>query len=504
MEYPETEPPGNSFIMKTPGNAFAWLLTTIHVIVITTLSVLMSLPADAVAQQKRPNIVMIIADDLGYGDLSCYGQRLFKTPNIDKLASEGIKFTNHYSGSPVCAPSRSALMTGLHTGHTYVRGNKEVEPEGQWPLPDEAYTLTEMLKSAGYTTGVFGKWGLGYPGSEGAPEKQGVDKFFGYNCQRLAHNYYPAHLWDNTTKIYLEGNRGELKSEYAPELIHQAALKFLDQNRDTTFFLFYPLIMPHAELVAPEKYMALYRGKFQPEKSFEGVDAGEKDFRNGGYSSQPEAHAAFAAMMHVLDEQVGSIMEKLKALDLDENTVVIFSSDNGPHIEAGADPDYFDSNGILRGYKRDLYEGGIRVPFIARWPDVIEAGTVSAHVSAFWDIMPTLADLLQIKIKQKTDGISFLPTLTGKQKQQEQHEFLYWEFHELGSRRAVRQDDWKLIQYNVGKNPPGSLELYNLKADPREQNDLATDQPEVVARMKKILMREHIPSAAFRFANENK
>jgi arylsulfatase A-like enzyme len=262
--------------------------------------------------------------------------------------------------------------------------------------------------------------------------------------------------------------------------------------------------MPHAELVAPEKYMALYRGKFQPEKSFEGVDAGEKDFRNGGYSSQPEAHAAFAAMMHVLDEQVGSIMEKLKALDLDENTVVIFSSDNGPHIEAGADPDYFDSNGILRGYKRDLYEGGIRVPFIARWPDVIEAGTVSAHVSAFWDIMPTLADLLQIKIKQKTDGISFLPTLTGKQKQQEQHEFLYWEFHELGSRRAVRQDDWKLIQYNVGKNPPGSLELYNLKADPREQNDLATDQPEVVARMKKILMREHIPSAAFRFANENK
>ena len=488
--------------MKTLPDAFTSRATTLQRILIAALLFTVLLPREVHAQSKKPNIVLIVADDLGYGDLSCYGQKRFNTPNIDKLAREGMKFTNHYSGSPVCAPSRSALMTGLHSGHTFIRGNKEVQPEGQWPLPDHAYTLTELLKSAGYKTGVFGKWGLGYPGSEGAPEKQGVDKFFGYNCQRLAHNYYPAYLWEDTKKVFLEGNRGSSKSEYAPELIHKAALQFVEDNKDNAFFLFYPLIMPHAELVAPEKYMALYRGKFQPEKRFDGFDAGEKDFRNGAYGSQPEAHAAFAAMIHLMDEQVGGIMEKLKALGLADNTLVMFSSDNGPHVEAGADPDYFDSNGILRGYKRDLYEGGIRVPLIARWQGVIKSGTVSNHVSAFWDIMPTLADAIDARITRELDGISFLPTLTGNVNQQKQHNHLYWEFHELGSRWAVRQGDWKLIQYNVGKNPPGAFQLYNLKDDPREQDDLATKLPDVVERMKRILVREHTSSPDFKFASE--
>jgi arylsulfatase A-like enzyme len=450
----------------------------------------------------KPNIVYILADDLGYGDLSCYGQKRFKTPNIDKLASEGMRFTNHYSGSPVCAPSRSALMTGLHSGHTFIRGNKEVRPEGQWPLPDEAYTLTELLKSAGYTTGVFGKWGLGYPGSEGEPQRQGVDRFFGYNCQRLAHNYYPEYLWDNGAKVILEGNKGTAKEEYAPELIHAKALEFLEANKDKPFFLFYPMTFPHAELAAPEKYMSMYRGKLLPEKSFDGTDAGEKDFRNGPYASQAEAHAAFAAMVHILDENVGSIAAKVRALGLDKKTLIIFSSDNGPHLEAGADPDYFDSNGILRGYKRDVYEGGMRVPMIARWPEVIEAGKVSDHVSAFWDVMPTFADLLDIKIKQDLDGISFLPTLMGNQKDQKQHKHLYWEFHEQGGRRALRQGDWKLVQYDVGKNPTGAFQLYNLKDDPSEETDIAKKFPKKVSEMKSIMLAERVPSEDFKFGAE--
>lgn len=458
-------------------------------------------PAMEAQNNSKPNIIFILADDLGYGDLSCYGQKHFQTPNIDKLARQGMRFTNHYSGAPVCAPSRSALMTGLHTGHTFVRGNKEVRPEGQWPLPDEAHTLTEMLRSSGYVTGAFGKWGLGYPGSEGAPQNQGVDTFFGYNCQRLAHNYYPEYLWDNQNKIVLAGNTGISKDDYAPELIHRKALEFLDDNKDTSFFLFYPMIIPHAELFAPEKYMAMYRGKFLPEKSFDGVDAGEKDFRNGPYGSQPEAHAAFAAMVHLMDEQVGSVMNKIHELGLDENTLIFFSSDNGPHVEAGADPDYFDSNGMLRGYKRDLYEGGIRIPLIARWTGGIKPGTVNDHISAFWDVMPTLADLLKIKIDHKIDGISFLPTLTGN-KNQKQHDHLYWEFHEQGGRMALRKGDWKLVQYNIEKNPQGPVELYNLRNDPSEKNDLAQKFPDEVKKLRKIMLAERVPSTLFPFAWE--
>ena len=301
--------------------------------------------------ERRPNIIYILADDLGYGDLSCNGQEKFKTPHLDQLASEGIRFTQHYSGSTVCAPSRSALMTGQHTGHTPIRGNKEWDPEGQWPLCDEAYTLAELLKEHGYRTGAFGKWGLGLTGTDGDPNNQGFDIFYGYNCQRLAHNYYPRHLWHNQEKVILEENEGGKTGIYAPSLIHARALEFMEENKDNPFFLYYPSIIPHAELFAPEEYMAKFRGKFLPEKSYEGVDEGEQ-FRMGPYGSQPESHAAFAAMVTLLDEQVGEILSKLRELGLDKNTLVIFSSDNGPHLEGGADPEYFNSNGEYRGFKR--------------------------------------------------------------------------------------------------------------------------------------------------------
>ena len=470
--------------------------------ILRALLLLMIATASLHAQQaSKPNIIFILADDLGYGDLSCYGQKHFQTPNIDKLADQGIRFTSHYAGAPVCAPSRSVFMTGLHTGHTLIRGNREVQPEGQWPLPDDAYTLMKMMKAAGYRTGVFGKWGLGYPGSEGAPEHQNVDTFFGYNCQRLAHNYYPAYLWDNGEKIFLEGNKDSAKNDYAPGIIHEKALQFLEDHRDSAFFLFYPMIIPHAELAAPEKYMARYRGKFPPEKTFEGVDDGDT-FRKGPYGSQPEAHAAFAAMIHLMDDQVGSIMDKVAALGLDQNTLIIFASDNGPHTEGGADPDYFDSNGILKGYKRDVYEGGIRVPMIARWSGKIMPARISDHVSAFWDVMPTFAELLNIRIRNDIDGVSFLPTLLGDPEKQKQHKYMYWEFHELGGRRALRAGDWKLVQYNVLKDTPGSLELYDLKNDPSEKDNVAAKFPEKVRELKKIMLRERIPAADFPFTEQ--
>jgi arylsulfatase A-like enzyme len=307
-------------------------------------------------------------------------------------------------------------------------------------------------------------------------------------------------LWDNKQKVALTGNTGVDKQDYAPLKIHQKAMEFIEKNRDTTFFLYYPMVIPHAELAAPTGYMNRYRDKFLPEKKFTGVDRGE-GFRNGAYGSQPEAHAAFAAMMNLLDDQVGEVISKINDLDLRENTIIIFTSDNGPHQEGGADPDYFDSNGILRGYKRDLYEGGIRVPFIISWKGHIKEGAVSDHVSAFWDFLPTVADLLNLQIKEKNDGVSFLPTLLGDQKQP-QHKHLYWEFHELNGRRALRKGDWKLVQYGVGKFPAGGFELYNLISDPSEQHNVADRFPAKVNSLKNILLSERTPSETFKFASE--
>ena len=449
------------------------------------------------SEMKRPNIIYILADDLGYGDLSCYGQKNFKTPNIDRLASQGMLFTQHYSGSTVCAPSRSVLMTGMHTGHTVVRGNKEVRPEGQYPIPDSTYTIAEMFKKKGYATGAFGKWGLGFPGSEGDPNKQGFDTFYGYNCQRIGHHYYPNHVWSNQDSIVLTANAGKQKGLYAPDLIHEKTLEFIQNNKEKPFFLYVASIIPHAELAAPEEILEKYRGLYLPEKEFKGVDDGP-EYRTGPYESQTESHAAFVAMVSILDNQVGEIMDKVKELGLAENTLIVFTSDNGPHQEGGADPDYFDSNGELKGYKRDLYEGGIRVPMIASWPSKIKPNSQTDHVSAFWDVFPTFGNLIDADIPTDLDGISFLPTLVGNKEQQE-HEYLYWEFHEKGGRQAVRMGDWKAVKYNVLDDPNAPIELYNLKEDIGEQNDVALNHPDIILRMGTILSEARIPSNIFTF-----
>ena len=444
---------------------------------------------------EKPNIVYILADDLGWGDLSCYGQELFSTPNLDLLAEQGMRFTQHYSGSTVCAPSRSSLMTGLHTGHTPIRGNKPTKPEGQWPISDSVLTIAEVLKEAGYATGGFGKWGLGFVNSEGGPNKQGFDEFYGYNCQRIAHNYYPYYLWDNEQKIILEGNVDTLEGQYAPDLIHARALEFIENHKDEPFFLYYPSVIPHAELKVPEEYMAAYRGKYLPEKIYKGTDSGPS-YKMGGYGSQSESHAAFVGMVDYLDKTVGDIMNKLEELGLTDNTILFFSSDNGPHMEGGADPRYFNSNGIYKGFKRDLYEGGIRVPLLVSWPGQIEPGSLSDHISSFWDMFPTFADLAGGEHSAVVDGITMLPELLGRDKQKV-HEYLYWEFHERGGRVAVRMGDWKGVRYKVNQNPDAALELYDLKTDPGEENNIAEKNPEIVKRMEEIIRNNHVASPDF-------
>ncbi|MEX0321536.1 MAG: arylsulfatase [Puniceicoccaceae bacterium] len=445
---------------------------------------------------SKPNIIYILADDLGYGDLSSSGQEKFTTPNIDKLAAEGMVFTQHYSGSTVCAPSRSSLMTGLHTGHTPVRGNYEIQPEGQYPFPADVPTIPKLLKSKGYVSGAFGKWGLGYPGSEGDPTNH-FDVFYGFNCQRLGHHYYPYHLWDNTTKVILEGNAGKMKNQYAPELIHERVLDFIEDNKDKPFFCYVPSIIPHAELIAPENYMNKFRGKMGKETPWEGTDSGP-EYRLGKYESQAEPRAAFAAMVALLDDQVGEIVAKVEELGLAEKTLIIFTSDNGPHQEAGADPDFFQSNGGFRGYKRDLYEGGIRVPMIAHWPSIIKPGSRSDHVSAFWDVLPTIMDLAGGESCSDIDGISFLPELIGKK--QKEHDYLYWEFHERGGRVAIRKGNWKAVRYNLLKNPNAPVQLFDLSSDPMEQNDLASLYPGIVKEMQAIFKNARTHSEIFKFS----
>lgn len=454
---------------------------------------------------NQPNIIFILADDLGYGDLGFLGQSVIETPNLDKLAAEGMFFSNHYSGATVCAPSRSALMTGLHTGHTPIRGNFEIKPEGQYPLPDTLLTLPRIFKNAGYATGAFGKWGLGFVGTDGDPNNQCFGQFFGYNCQRIAHRYYPEYLWKNNEKVFLPGNDWIQKSTYAPEIIHKESLKFIEENAENPFFMFVPTVMPHAELAAPDgDLLDYYRkkiGEEQPHVAKAGSDYGNDPFDIPGYQSNPYPRASYAAMVALLDRQIGEIIQKLDELGLTDNTIIIFASDNGPHVEGGNDPDFFKSNGVFRGYKRDLYEGGIRTPFKVKWPRVIKKGSTSDHVSAFWDLLPTFAEIIGQEVPQAIDGISFLPTLKGETNQRT-HEYLYWEFHELGGRQAIRKGDWKAVKYGVKNNPDVAMELYNLKEDPSESQDLASIHPEIIKEMENLFKEVRVPNPVFKLFPE--
>ncbi|MFT5641018.1 MAG: arylsulfatase A [Cyclobacteriaceae bacterium] len=454
------------------------------------------------SQAVKPNVIFILADDLGYGDLSCYGQKNFSTPNIDKLAATGMIFTQHYSGATVCAPSRSALLTGMHTGHTPIRGNKEINPEGQHPLPDSVLTLAEVFKQAGYKTGAFGKWGLGFPGSEGTPANQGFDEFYGYNCQRLAHHYYPYFLRSNDGVDSLRENAGKAKGTYAPNVIHEKAISFIKDNKDEPFFMFYPSAIPHAEMVAPDSIMDKYRGKFMPEKAYNGLDDGP-NYRKGPYESQEASHAAFVAMIDLLDQQVGEIMSTVEELGIADHTVIVFTSDNGPHQEGGADPKYFDSNGPLKGFKRDLYEGGIRVPLIVNWPGKIQSGASSDHISAFWDFLPTFAEIANLGgiDESNLDGISIAPALLGEDNQT-QHDYLYWEFHEKGGRQAIRQGKWKAVRYKVFQDRNSIPELYDLSTDIGEEKNLASEYPNIANEMAKLMSESRTESEVFNFENK--
>ena len=451
-------------------------------------------------ETKKPNVVFILADDLGYGDLGVTDQTKISTPNIDRLAGQGLLFTNHYTGTTVCAPSRSALMTGLHTGHTPIRGNFEVQPEGQYPMPDTLLTIPKMMKKAGYATGAFGKWGLGFIGTSGDPNNQGFDRFFGYNCQRYAHRYYPEYLWDNNQKVMLEGNDWTNKTTYAPELIHQESLKFIEINKEKPFFMFVPMVTPHAELAASDtvlmrKYLEMF-GEEKPYNAPKGHDYGP-DIIIPGYQSVEYPRATYAAMVEQLDRQVGEIVSKLEELGLTENTIIIFASDNGPHQEGGNDPDFFQSNAGKRGYKRDLYEGGIKTSLIVKWPGQTKPGTQTEHVSAFWDFLPTLAEIVGEKIEGEIDGISLVPTLKGESGQK-QHDYLYWEFVELGGRQAIRKGDWKAVRLNVKKDKNAPIELYNLKNDPSESIDVSAENPDLVNEMARLFMEARTTNPAFK------
>lgn len=417
----------------------------------------------SLADTKQPNIVFILADDLGYGDLGCYGQKRIQTPNIDQLAAQGMRFTQAYAGSTVCAPSRCALMTGKHTGHAVHRGNKAI------PLTDT--TVAEVLKKAGYSTAVIGKWGLGEPETQGVPNRRGFDHFFGYLNHGHAHNYYPDYLWRNEEKVLYPGNvvaKGVAseREHYAPDLITAEALSFIDKRKANPFFLYLAFIQPHAN---NEKGNRDGNGMEVPS---------DEPYAKENWPQPQKNHAA---MITHLDGCVGKVLQKLKDLKLDENTIVFFSSDNGPHKEGGADPKFFESWGPLRGFKRDLTDGGIRVPFLVRGPGV-KPGSTSDQVCAFWDFFPTACELANAKCPEGLDGLSIVPTLLGKG-EQKQHEFLYWEFHERGSQFAVRMGNWKAIRLKL--NAP--LELYDVTRDIHEDKNVAAENPEVIARIEVYL-----------------
>lgn len=454
-----------------------------NIVIILFLSFVIYSCSEKKEDSAKPNIIYIMADDLGYSEVGCYGQEAILTPNIDKLASDGMKFTQHYSGSPVCAPARSVLMTGLHTGHTPSRGNMEVDPYGQFPLPNETITVAELLKKAGYKTAMYGKWGLGVENSSGDPNLQGFDDFYGYYCQVHAHNSFPEYLYHNGEKIILDnevhylpddhwtrglGGYATKKIDYSNDDFFEMALKFIDNNQESPFFLYIPVTMPHDNGEAPEG------------EKYESPTLEPYELEN--WSLDKKSRAAVITRM---DNYVGLIMDKLEKTNLNHNTILIFTSDNGCD-----NPGFFNGSGVLRGMKRDVYEGGIRVPMIVRWPGKIRAGSVSEHVSAFWDFLPTACDIAGISTDVKTDGISYLPEMLGKP--QQEHEYLYWEFQELGKKQAARKGKWKAVRLDVYENPDASLELYNLETDIGEQTDLAEQFPEVVKEMEGIIKEAHV------------
>jgi arylsulfatase A-like enzyme len=435
-------------------------------------AMLLAMCASAAAASDKPNVIFIMADDLGYGDLGCYGQKVIQTPEIDRLAAEGTRFTQFYAGSTVCAPSRCVLMTGLHTGHATIRGNALV------PLRPEDVTVAEVFKKAGYATGIVGKWGCGEAYTTGIPNRQGFDFWYGYLNQWRAHNYYPDYLWRNEQPEVLLGNNNTYRpQQYSHDLFTTEALQFIERNKRKPFFLYLAYTIPHAnnELTRCNNGDGMEVPDYGPYK--------EKD-----WAKPQKGHAA---MITRLDGDIGRIVKKLKDAGIDDNTLILFTSDNGPHREGGADPKFFDSNGPLRGIKRDLYEGGIRVPMIARWPGTVKRGVASDQIWAMWDFLPTVADLVGIEAPADLDGISMLPALKGES--QRNHEFLYWEFHERAFSQAVRMGDWKGVRKNRGP-----MELYNLKEDIGEERNIAGNHPEVVAKIEAYLARartisEHWP-----------
>ena len=473
------------------------------------------------AAARKPNLIFVLADDLGYGDIGPFGQKIIRTPTLDKLAAGGMKFTQHYAGCPVCAPSRCVLITGKHPGHEFVRDNHEIGTwysfQGQIPLPAAEPSLAAALQSAGYATAAFGKWGLGGVGSEGDPLKHGFDHFFGFNDQRQAHNYFPQYLNEDEEKFILTGNTNVSEQEglsiapgadpndpgsyasfigkqYAPDLCNERALKFIREHKDKPFFLYYPTTVPHLALQVPEDSLAEYRGKLD-----------DRPYAGGnGYLPQRYPRAAYAAMITRMDRDIGKMVQLVKELGLENDTMFIFTSDNGAVFPlSGVDPVYFQSNGKLRGYKQDIYEGGIREPLIVSWPGHVPAGTTSSLVTGFEDWFPTLLELAgaQDEIPKSADGISFAPTLLGGR--QPERPFLYREFHGVGGMQAVRVGDWKLVRLHLLKTPrkpaAPTTELYDLGNDPGETANVASAHPDLVAKLGKIMLAQHTPSKEFPF-----
>ena len=450
---------------------------------------------------RQPNVIYIMADDLGIGDVQPYGQDRIHTPNLLRMQSQGMRFTQCYAGTAVSAPSRCSLMTGLHTGHASVRGNKAVDPEGQVAMPAGTFTMATMFRQSGYATGCFGKWGLGFPGSVSDPTKVGFDRFFGYNCQTLAHDYYPDHLWDGLQRIDLHQNDQQAEVTYSADTIHQEALRFIRQNADRPFFTYLSYTLPHAELRLPHDSVYARYCREVPEAD-EVPFVQKNPTKKGAYGSVDRPMAAFASMVTRLDRYVGEVMDLLDSLGIADNTILIFTSDNGPHKEGGANPDYFRSYGPYRGIKRDLYEGGIRMPMLIVCPGHVAAGVDNDHMMAFWDMLPTFAEAAGYRGRLNTDGISFLPTLLGR-KGQKEHEYLYWEFHEQKGKQAVRLGRWKGIRLQVGTDHP-VFELYDLETDLHEDHNVAAEHPDIVRRLEALIDQSHTESDMFDFGRELK